>query len=453
MNFSTDIFIFIFLPIFIIFYRLVPECIRRIVLVIGSLAFYLLGTYSNLWWSLPLLLLIALVEYGLYVISYHISDNKIKMQRFLLFIELLIPIVILIGFKAFQIMPLGISFYTFQIISLQVDLWKGSTKVDFFEYFGFLFCFPKLTMGPIARYDSRVISKNAKSFKERIQNLVKDIEPGYKDFTVGLAMKVLLADQLATLWTSISVSGAASISVATAWLGALSYTLELFMDFWGYSIMALGLGKMLGIKIPINFDDPYASKTVSEFWRRWHITLGNFFRDYVYIPLGGSRNGSFKTFINLLIVWLLTGIWHGNGINFLIWGVVLFIFIALERFTPLGKLQDSKVLGHVYICLLMPITWMIFANNSFADVYQYIGRMVGISFGDTGIGANQFGRYIESYWLLIIIAIFVSTPFARKLYKRIKNNALIAIPLLILFWFSILMIGKGSGNPFMYYQF
>jgi len=453
MSFTDINFIFIFLPIFICIYRLVPECIRRTFLIIGSLAFYLVGTYNVFWWAILYLSEITIVEYLLYIWDHLVKKDKKTLSKIIRIVEVSLPVIVLIVGKITGYMLLGISFYTFQIISLQVDLWKKNKKVRCTEYLGFVFMFPKLLVGPISRFQTTKIRVNDDKFSNRAKALWADLEDGLLTFSFGLGLKMLLADQLATLWTSISVSGASGISTPTAWLGAITYSLELYFDFWGYSVMAIGIGKLMGITLPINFNDPYASKTVSEFWRRWHITLGAWFRDYVYIPLGGNRKGAFRTFINLLVVWLLTGLWHGNGYNFIIWGLFLFVFIALERYTFVGKLQDSKVLGHIYICLLTPISWMIFANTSLWEVWNYIKSMFGIHGQDVVIASNQFSRYILTYWYLLLIGIILCIPVVTSFIKKHKNNVFIKLALLLVFWLSVIMIAKGSSNPFMYYQF
>ena len=234
-------------------------------------------------------------------------------------------------------LPLGISFYTFQMVSYQLDCYweKVPEKVGLLEFATYICMFPQLIAGPIVRY-----GEIAERMKER-RIRIRDLENGLKLFAVGLGLKVLLANQIGTLWNTIMTAGPGNLHVMVAWLGALAYSFQIYFDFWGYSVMAMGLGKMLGFRIPRNFDNPYASRSIAEFWRRWHITLGSWFREYVYIPLGGNRKGSARTVFNLFVVWALTGFWHGADWNFLLWGIGFFLVISLEKKTY-GKWMERS---------------------------------------------------------------------------------------------------------------
>ena len=436
MSFSSTIFIVIFLPIFLICWRLLPDKWHSVEMLAGSLLFYAYGQ------PVMVLALMASIgaNFGLYQIMR--KGGKPGLAAMIIGVELnLIP---LIYCKITGAMPLGISFYTFQAISLQVDLYRAGSEaepVDFFTYASFLSMFPKLTMGPIAR------------FKDMQAPAEANISAGLRLFVVGLSMKVLLADSLGSVWSNVCATGVLGLSTATAWLGALAYTLELYMDFWGYSLMAMAIGIMLGIPIPANFNDPYCSKTVAEFWRRWHITLGSWFRDYVYIPLGGSRKGAFRTFINLLVVWALTGIWHGNGLNFLAWGLVLFIFIALEKYTPLGRLQDTKVLGHLYILLVIPLTWVIFARSDLTMAVQYLECMFGIYQDQAVPTMTQFWRYLRDNWYFFGAALVLITPYPARFYRKWGQKWPVSLALVGLFWLSMYMLYKSGSSGFLYYQF
>ena len=348
MLFSSVGFLFRFLPIFIIVYLTLPKC-RNIILLLGSLIFYGVGEP----YFVLLLLLSVLTNYGLNCYMFWEprspqSNRKRKAKRrrkraltAVVVLDLGVLFVFkywdfaagsintLAGQKALPIfslaLPLGISFYTFQMISYQIDCYRGTVqkRADFLTFATYICMFPQLIAGPIVRFEE--VCERLAARRVRI----RDMENGFKLFTLGLGFKVLLANQIGTLWNLVMTAGAGRLHVSVAWLGAFAYSFQIYFDFWGYSVMAMGLGKMLGFRIPRNFEDPYISRSVSEFWRRWHITLGSWFREYVYIPLGGNRRGNARTVLNLLIVWALTGLWHGAAWNFLLWGIVFFLLISL----------------------------------------------------------------------------------------------------------------------------
>ena len=253
------------------------------------------------------------------------------------------------------VLPLGLSFFLFKMISFQIDVYRGEMvqKPGFRQTAVYFVMFPQLVSGPIMRFHEGGFGEEEREYSW------EKVEEGLQYFIAGLGTKVLLADRLAILWKDIHMIGYESISTPLAWLGAAGYSMELYFDFWGYSLMASGLCLMLGYPFIENFRHPYASKSISEFWRRWHITLGSFFRDYVYIPLGGSREGMGVTMRNLLAVWLLTGLWHGGSLNFILWGLVLFALIAIERLA-LGKLFGKfPLIGRFFVLAMIPVTWVI----------------------------------------------------------------------------------------------
>lgn len=346
-------------------------------------------------------------------------------------------------------LPLGISFYTFQMVSFQIDCYRGKIEKDIslVELGTYICMFPQLVAGPIVKYE-----EVEKELKTRSISL-KNIEDGFKWFTLGLAFKVLLANQIGTLWNTIQTAGTVGLSAQVAWLGSFAYSFQIYFDFWGYSLMALGLGEMLGFQIPINFHNPYISKSMSEFWRRWHITLGRWFKEYVYIPLGGNRKGKQRTIINLFIVWALTGLWHGASWNFVIWGLTFFLLISLEK-TFLGKfLEKSRFLGHLYIVLGIPVTWVIFAITNLKQLLQYLSCMFGLQTGPVLVGQEQFMRYIKSYGVLFVCCIFFSTPIPMRLYRKFKDRYFMMLILVAAFFFSVYEILKGDSNPFLYFRF
>ncbi len=472
MVFSSVGFLFRFLPIFMIIYLAFPKY-RNLILLAGSLIFYGVGEP----YFVLLLLLSVLINYGLSRYMFWEprspqSNRKLKSarrrKRALVFAAVF-DLGILFVFKYWDFavsningivgqgilpllslaLPLGISFYTFQMLSYQVDCYRGTIKdkAGFLPFATYVCMFPQLIAGPIVRYGE--VAKRMKDRKVRI----RDIENGLKLFTVGLGLKVILANQIGTLWNLIMTAGAGSLHVLVAWLGAFAYSCQIYFDFWGYSVMAMGLGKMLGFSIPRNFDTPYASRSVSEFWRRWHITLGSWFREYVYIPLGGSRRGSGRTVFNLLVVWALTGLWHGADWNFVLWGTVFFLLISLEKRTFGKWLENSRGLGHIYVILLIPATWVIFAITDMGQLAGYLGNLVGYHKEEILVGVTQLVRYLKEYGALLIACVIFATPLPAKLYWKWKDRWFMVLLLLLIFWWSVREILQGSNNPFLYFRF
>ena len=440
MSFVQINFLFIFLPVYILALRVLPIKFQKILLILGGLLFYAFGQKS----LVVLLGVSVALNFGLHRwISY--VKNKIP----LLIVTVGINAGLLVLCKILGFLPLGVSFYTFQIISMQIDLRNEKTRID--DFAAMALYFPKLVMGPLVRY-SEFKDKFEEMKTKRLVTLA-GVEEGLKLFTAGMFMKVVIADNLATLWNSINVAGSHGITTSVAWLGAVTYTIELYLDFWGYSLMAVALGKMTGMPVPENFNEPYSSMSVGEFWRRWHITLGAWFRDYVFIPLGGSKKGAFRNILNLLIVWILTGIWHGWGVNFLVWSGILFTFIVLEKFTPLGKITKIKGLGNVYLILVIVLSWVAFAIKSPQELLDYAKCLFGIPVENASPARTQFIRYIRTYWYLIAGGLFMMTPFPRKLWTKFSGKWWMNILAFAMFALSVYFIHKGMGNNFMYYAF
>lgn len=440
MSFTNLYFVFLFIPALWVLHRLVPQKARAFVIVIASLVFYTLCTKNTMPYAVVWLFVSANINWIITILIRRLQKTK----HIWLILGVLGNAGILVGCKWFSFLPLGVSFYTFCAISLLVDIYRTNESVGYLKTLEYLLMFPKLIMGPIARLVD---------VQEKKEPCLELLEEGLRKFTIGLAMKVLLADQLATLWHAICVSGASGLATETAWLGALTYTLELYLDFWGYTLMAIGLGNMFGYQLPQNFKDPYTSKTVGEFWRRWHITLGTWFRDYIYIPLGGSRKGKLRMFANLLVVWVLTGLWHGNGWNYLIWAGVLFALICLERFTPFGRIENTKVLCHIYIPVVMFVSWVIFAITDLSALVVYLKCMVGIHANLSLVATRQFERYLLNYWPYLVAGVLLLTPYPRRAYEKIRGKWWTSLPLLVLFWLSIYFLYKSGSNPFLYNQF
>jgi alginate O-acetyltransferase complex protein AlgI len=355
------------------------------------------------------------------------------------------------SFLSSPLLPLGISFYTFKNIGYFHDVYSGKTPAERspFRYAIYLFMFPQVTMGPIQSYSSL-----RESLSERKVSL-SGISDGLTEFILGFGMKAIFADRLAAIWNGIEVIGYDAISTPLAWMGAASYSLQLYFDFAGYSLMALGLCKMLGFESPVNFDHPYAAPSMTEFWRRWHMTLGSWFRDHVYIPLGGNRRGAARTYLNLFAVWLLTGIWHGNTAMFILWGLFLFCVIALEKSGILGPVIKSKVFSHIYMAPLIMISWMIFRLPTLSDLGVYLSRLFPF-FGEVSehVYSLDYLTYLKSLGPLLALGILFSTPLPRKFFESIREKRWLSVPLLLLiFWYSVYLAANGANNPFMYVNF
>ena len=450
VNFSDLNFIFRFLPVFIIAFYVTPLKYRTWTLLIGSLLFYAVGDLK----MLPALVGAVLVNF--LFSRAQVGEKSRSLLAFIVAIDagMLIEFKLLSQFSDSVFLPIGISFYIFKMISFQVDVYRGkiSEGAAFVDVAAYFCMFPQITSGPIMRYED--FAKREYDVKKGFLQILKRIEDGLKYFVAGLAMKVLLADHLAMLWKEIGTIGYESISTPLAWLGAYAYSLELYMDFWGYSLMAAGIGVMLGFPFIVNFDHPYASKNVSEFYRRWHATLGSFFKDYVYIPLGGSRKGDFRTVINLFVVWLITGFWHGVTLNFIIWGMALFLIIVFERFviTRLpGKM--GAVLGRINVLVLIPLTWVVFAISDLGMLGTYFSRLFPF-FGE-GIAVNKqdITRKLLIYAPVLVPALILLIPKVSGLWKKNKDHVLFNILWIILFFICIYSAAGSSGNPFLYFRF
>ena len=387
MVFSTILFLFRFLPITLALYYLAPAKLKNTVLFLCSLVFYCWGEVR----FFPIMIALILLNY-LCGLGLERFDGSEPARKFFLLAGLVGSLGMLFYFKyanfvlssanallgtsfspiqGISTLPLGISFYTFQIAAYVMDVyWKKVPEERSFINLGtYLTMFPQLIAGPIVNYAE--VNKN---LRKRTVTFA-EFEQGIRILIIGLGAKVIVADRIGMLWNSVQTIGFNSISTKLAWLGAMAYSMELYFDFSGYSMMAIGLGKMLGFQIPVNFRFPYISKSITEFWRRWHITLGRWFRDYVYIPLGGNRRGKGRTLFNLFVVWSLTALWHGADYNFLIWGGMLLGLMFIEKLFLYPYLEKSKVLSHLYLLLVVPVTWVAFAISDVHQLGIYLARM------------------------------------------------------------------------------
>ncbi len=464
MVFSSINFLLIFFPIFFTCYYLTPNTYRNYTLLLGSLAFYFIGTI-NAPYHFILLIACMIVDYfvGLGI------NKSVKHKKLLLVTGIVFHLICLCTFKyagfvigelgklseSFNftvniILPIGISFYTFQGISYLIDIYRGNIDAEksLLCYCVYISMFEQLIAGPIVTYG--LVQYDL----EKRNIWIEDALKGFATFIFGLGLKVLLANPLGKLWSQSLAIGFESISTPLAWMAVIAYSFQIYFDFFGYSLMAIGLGKMLGFELPINFNHPYTSLTMTEFWRRWHITLGSWFREYVYIPLGGSRKGPARTILNLLIVWLLTGIWHGAGYNFILWGFMLFCILVIEKFFIGKYLNAHPLIGHIYMILLIPLSWALFAVTDFSQLGILFTRLFPFfGQGAWSVFRYDYLKYLGQYYPFFIVAVLFSTKLPYKLLKRFNSKIIIAVFLIAILLGSIYCMYRGLDDPFLYFRF
>ncbi|MBR0164093.1 MAG: MBOAT family protein [Lachnospiraceae bacterium] len=456
MSFSDLSFIFRFLPLFLVTYYIAPAYLRRFVLLCASLLFYALGDAHYF----ALLIFLTIVNHLLGI-------QAAAHRRIFCALAVILDAELLIAFKLLgtalgaSFLPVGISFYTFKMISYQVDLYRGKvsprpTPLDTATYFTL---FAQVTSGPIMRYPEYAASvlwhpSALMSAKDRRLFCLDRLEDGAFYFCTGLAFKVLIADHLAMCWRQIGTIGYAHLSTPLAWIGVLCYALNLYFDFWGFSLMASGLTCALGFSFIENFHHPYAAKGVADFYRRWHMTLGSWFRDYVYIPLGGSRKGAFFTIRNLLLVWIMTALWHGISVTFLIWGMVLFLLIVLEKYVT-SRLPGilSSCLMRLHVWVLVPLSWIPFAMNSFDHLGGYMHRLFPFAHLPANVYAKDYVSVVQNYWPFLLAGLVFLIPAVYDTMEKKRRHPLTAIVLLAAFWCSVYSLAGTDANPFMYFRF
>lgn len=459
MVFSSISFLFFFLPSLLVVYFLCPKRYRNNVLLIFSLIFYFLG---EKWYTL-LLILSCIVNYlcGLFI-------EKSKNGKHFLILGIVIDLLMLLYFKYTNffletfsnlfgfhastlkiVLPLGISFFTFQNLSYLIDVYRSDVEAEknFFTYLTYISLFPQLIAGPIVRY------KDVKdSLMNRKENLEKFGE-GAARFIVGLGKKVLVAD---TIYAMINTFRSSDMSSISYYLVALGFTLQIYYDFSGYSDMAIGLGKMFGFNFKENFDYPLISKTVKEFWNKWHMSLSSFFRDYVYFPLGGSRKGTIKTIRNMAIVWLLTGLWHGANWNFVIWGIYFFVALLLERFL-LKKHVKNGFFTHIYTFIIILVSFVIFSLTDLNEILAFFKGFLGI--GVDVINGESLFILKNNIVVLLVALIGISPKLKNKIQKLEKGKysklvgASSVLYIFIIFLLSIVRLVGSSFSPFIYFRF
>ena len=463
MVFSSLEFIFLFMPIFFGCYYLAPRFMLNIILLIGSLSFYFIGTIHNPEHFI-LFVISMLVDYKIGILI----EKNAKNKKFFLLIGIIFHVICLSIFKYLNfitaevgkiindtnvstniILPIGISFYTFQGLSYIVDVYRGKVKAEksLLRFTVYISMFEQLIAGPIVTYVQ--VKKELYDRKINKQKIIN----GICIFVFGLGLKVLLANPLGKLWSQTCSIGFESISTPLAWIAIIGYSLQIYFDFFGYSLMAIGLGKMLGFNLPKNFNHPYLSKTMSEFWRRWHMTLGTWFKEYVYIPLGGNRKGKLITIRNLFLVWLLTGIWHGAGYNFLLWGFIIFLIMIFEKFVIKDYFNKHPLCGHLYMIILIPITWAIFSIEDINQLGIFLQRLFPI-FGNGiwSIFRYDYLKYLKIYYPFLIVGILFSTKFPYRILKKL-NKRIVYILIFIIFSASLYCMYRGLDDPFLYFRF
>ena len=443
LNFGSLEFLFWCLPAFLAAYYLAPAAYRNAVLFAGSILLYALAQ--------PHFVLVLLASCAVnFWLGARLSSKPYFTAAILLDVLLLASCKAAVLAGLCKALPVGVSFFTFKLISYQADVRRGviPPESSFLRFAAYVSFFPQITSGPIMRYGdaSKGLSSpgaNAAAMEEGLRLLI-----------LGLASKILLADRIGLLWNQLSVIGYESISTPLAWLGAFAYSLQLYLDFAGYSLMAGGLGMLLGYPYIENFRHPYASRSVGEFWRRWHISLGSWFRDYVYFPLGGSRVGKGAAVRNLLAVWLLTGLWHGGTWNFLLWGLILGLLVTGEKFGYGQFLGRHKILSHVYLLTAVPLTWVVFAIPDLGQLGLYFTRLFPFfGTGSAVVDPGDFARYLAMYGILLAAGCLCCLPVLGSIYRRVRQRPLFLLLLLVLFWTCVYQIANASSNPFLYFQF
>lgn len=471
MVFSSTLFLFRFLPIFILLYFMAPGRMKNFILLLGSLIFYA--------WGEPVyvgLMLFSTISDYLHGLAIEACKKK-STKRIFLVSSIIINLAVLCFFKYADFLvntvnmilgthiplmnlplPIGISFYTFQTMSYSIDCYLGNVKArkNLLDFAVFVTMFPQLIAGPIVKY-----ADVEKQLHERKADILQ-ISYGCKRFITGLAKKVLLANNLGLIWSEISAGDYGELSVLKAWVGIIAYAFQIYFDFSGYSDMAIGLGACLGFTFPENFNYPYISASITEFWRRWHMTLSSWFREYVYIPLGGNRKGLPRQLLNILIVWTLTGIWHGAGFNFLGWGLWFAFWLMLEK---LGWKKVLNVLpkaaGRIYTWVIVLVSWVFFSIENITGVMQYLKAMFGL--GGAGLYTGESVFICLENLVLFAIAVIAATPLMHRIAQNLsRSNSGLGIagyrilekviPAVLLIA-SIAYIVDATYNPFLYFRF
>lgn len=474
MVFSSLLFLFRFLPCVLVIYFIAPGCFKNtwknLVLFLASLVFYAWGEPVYI----VLMLFSTIVDYvngGM--AGYFINKNKRNAAKFFVFLSAVINLSLLGVFKYAGFvtglwndisgmdikvkelaLPIGISFYTFQTMSYTIDIYRGEAKPEknIINFGAYVAMFPQLIAGPVVRF--RDISVLLRERGTSLDNL----SYGAARFEAGLGKKVILANQAGEIFKTVTASTAGSLTTLSAWFGLLMFSFQIYFDFSGYSDMAIGLMSIFGFRIPENFDYPYMSKSITEFWRRWHISLGTWFKEYVYIPLGGSRKGLPRTFLNIFTVWFLTGLWHGASLNFIAWGMYFCFFLLIEKLGFLKILgRIPAVFGHIYAILVVYAGWLLFAWEDITQHRVFLKAMAGM--GEAGLNSDATMYLVVSNIVLLIFLIIGSTNIPARAGAWVCNRnetckgVFQAVFVAVVFIISVSYLVNGTYNPFLYFRF
>lgn len=457
MVFSSIVFLTRFLPLVLIVYFLVPGCMkntwRNLVLFVFSLAFYAWGEPVYIW----LMLFSTVVDYvngGL--AGYFMNRQRRGIAKIFVGLSVVINLSLLALFKyaGKYALPIGISFYTFQSMSYTIDVYRGKAKAEKnpINFGAYISLFPQLIAGPIVRY-----SDIAKQLRQRTVQMER-IRYGVVRFACGLGKKVLIANQAGEIFAAVTGYHASGMTTLSAWFGILAFMFQIYFDFSGYSDMAIGLMAIFGFEIPENFDHPYESKSITEFWRRWHISLGSWFKEYVYIPLGGSKKGMGRTFFNIFVVWFLTGLWHGASVNFVLWGLYFCFFLIMEKTWLLKALQKlPRAVSHIYALLVIYFGWLLFAWEDIHGHRVYLKAMAGIGSGGL-ISRESLYLLVSNIGLLFIMVVGCTSLPKRLVTKCMKKDGIVTSLCMSIYVAGILLLSiaylvNGTYNPFLYFRF
>lgn len=457
MVFSSIVFLTRFLPLVLIVYFLVPGCMkntwRNLVLFVFSLAFYAWGEPVYIW----LMLFSTVVDYvngGL--AGYFMNRQRRGIAKIFVGLSVVINLSLLALFKyaGKYALPIGISFYTFQSMSYTIDVYRGKAKAEKnpINFGAYISLFPQLIAGPIVRY-----SDIAKQLRQRTVQMER-IRYGVVRFACGLGKKVLIANQAGEIFATVTGYHASGMTTLSAWFGILAFMFQIYFDFSGYSDMAIGLMAIFGFEIPENFDHPYESKSITEFWRRWHISLGSWFKEYVYIPLGGSKKGTGRTFFNIFVVWFLTGLWHGASVNFVLWGLYFCFFLIMEKTWLLKALQKlPRAVSHIYALLVIYFGWLLFAWEDIHGHRVYLKAMAGIGSGGL-ISRESLYLLVSNVGLLFIMVVGCTSLPKRLVTKCMKKDGIVTSLCMSIYVAGILLLSiaylvNGTYNPFLYFRF
>lgn len=457
MVFSSIVFLTRFLPLVLIVYFLVPGCMkntwRNLVLFVFSLAFYAWGEPVYIW----LMLFSTVVDYvngGL--AGYFMNRQRRGIAKIFVGLSVVINLSLLALFKyaGKYALPIGISFYTFQSMSYTIDVYRGKAKAEKnpINFGAYISLFPQLIAGPIVRY-----SDIAKQLRQRTVQMER-IRYGVVRFACGLGKKVLIANQAGEIFATVTGYHASGMTTLSAWFGILAFMFQIYFDFSGYSDMAIGLMAIFGFEIPENFNHPYESKSITEFWRRWHISLGSWFKEYVYIPLGGSKKGMGRTFFNIFVVWFLTGLWHGASVNFVLWGLYFCFFLIMEKTWLLKALQKlPRAVSHIYALLVIYFGWLLFAWEDIHGHRVYLKAMAGIGSGGL-ISRESLYLLVSNIGLLFIMVVGCTSLPKRLVTKCMKKDGIVTSLCMSIYVAGILLLSiaylvNGTYNPFLYFRF